>query len=115
MIVVRRVVQCGHFSDKENSADEESALFGAKHFGFFKIYGVSARTREGGGSSSSANKGGEVNFSRFCHNVFYGRLQISNDASKTFVKIDDIDSILVILMHFAFISNILSNFFIRMF
>jgi len=39
-----------------------SALFGAKNFGFFEIYGVSTRTREEG-----------VNFSRFCADVFYGR------------------------------------------
>jgi len=37
-----------------------SALFGAKSFGFYEIYGVSART-----------KGKGVNFSRFCADVFY--------------------------------------------
>jgi len=39
-----------------------SALFGVKNFGFFKIYGGSARTR-----------GEEVNFLRFCVDVLYGR------------------------------------------
>jgi len=37
-----------------------SALFVQKNFGFFEIYGVSARTRG-------------VNFSRFCAEAFYGR------------------------------------------
>jgi len=40
-----------------------SVLFGVKNFGFFKIYCVSARTRGGR----------EVNFSRFCVDVLYGR------------------------------------------
>jgi len=53
---------------------QTSALFGVKNSGFFKIYGVSARTRGEGGLSQCvqfANKG--VNFSRYCDDVFYGR------------------------------------------
>jgi len=43
----RGLVQCGHFTDNEGggSSEAESALFGVKNFEFFKIYGVSARTR----------------------------------------------------------------------
>jgi len=44
----RGFVQCGHFADKEGRGVLQmrtSALFGAKNFGFFKIYGVSARLR----------------------------------------------------------------------
>jgi len=40
-----------------------SALFGAKNFEFFEIYGVSARTRGEEG----------VDFSRFCADAFHGR------------------------------------------
>jgi len=39
-----------------------SALFGAKNIGFFILYRVSARTKEG------------VNFSWLCADIFYGRL-----------------------------------------
>jgi len=39
-----------------------SALYGAKNFGFFEIYGMSARTR-----------GKEVNFSLILCPLFYGR------------------------------------------
>jgi len=52
------------------------ALFGAKNFGFFEIYIVSARTRGEGDLSQCghfAKKGGGVNFSRFCADVLYGR------------------------------------------
>jgi len=44
------VVQCGNFLDKEERVLQMCmfALFGAKHFRFPEIYGVSARTREGG-------------------------------------------------------------------
>jgi len=41
-----------------------SALFGAKNIGFFEIYGVSARTREGGGGQcghfSDKGEGGHI-------------------------------------------------------
>jgi len=42
-----RFDQCGHFSDKGEGVLQmrTSALFGAKDLEFFKIYGVSARTR----------------------------------------------------------------------
>jgi len=59
-----------------------SAFFGAKNFGCFEIYGVSARTMEeaifqcGHWASTDifrTRKEG-VNFSRFCVDVFYGRL-----------------------------------------
>jgi len=52
------------------------ALFGAKNVGFFAIYGVSARTIRGGGVEpvrTFSDKGGGVNFSRFCVDVFYER------------------------------------------
>jgi len=48
-----------------------SALFGAKNFRFFKIYGMSARIG-GGGDLSQCGQGRGVNFSRFCADVFYG-------------------------------------------
>jgi len=44
------------------------ALFGAKHIGFFEIYGVSTQTR--GVSWTNADKEGEVNFSRFWRTSF---------------------------------------------
>jgi len=52
-----------------------SAFFGAKNFGFFEIYGVSAWTSGGGLSQCGhfANKGEVVNFSRFCEDFFCGR------------------------------------------
>jgi len=54
-----------------------SALFGTKNFGFFEIYGVSAWTRrrrvECGHFSEK-----EVNFSRFCTDVLYGRSLIGS-------------------------------------
>jgi len=51
-----------------------SALFGAKNIGFFKIYGVSARTRGGGFNQCGhfADKGGGQFFEIFA-DVFYGR------------------------------------------
>jgi len=49
-----------------------SALFGAKTFFFFEIYGVSARTR---GEISQCEHFSDnvegVEFSRFCADVFY--------------------------------------------
>jgi len=50
------------------------ALFGAKNFGFFEIYGVSARTRKEGLSQCGhfSNNGEGVNFSRFCTDFFNG-------------------------------------------
>jgi len=40
------VVQCGHFAEKEGygSSDATHALFDAKDFGYFEIYGVFAQT-----------------------------------------------------------------------
>jgi len=40
-------VHCEHFTNKGEGVLQEqtSALFGTKNIGFFKIYGVSARTR----------------------------------------------------------------------
>jgi len=38
-------VQYGHFSDTGGPQMRTSALFSAKNFAFFKIYGVSTRTR----------------------------------------------------------------------
>jgi len=57
------------------------ALFGAKHFGIFEIYGVSKHTRTCGGEGGKrlshcghfAHKGEGVNFSRFCADVLHGR------------------------------------------
>jgi len=55
-----------------------SALFGAKT-GFFEIYGVFVRTREVGGLSQCGHfRTREVNFSRFCVDIFYGRLLTCN-------------------------------------
>jgi len=48
------------FADKVSSVDVRT--FWCKNFKFFKIYGVSARTRKRG-----------VNFSQFYEDVFYGR------------------------------------------
>jgi len=45
----REFLQCEHFADKGSSSDVDdwmSALFGDKSFGFFEIYGVSARNKE---------------------------------------------------------------------
>jgi len=52
-----------------------SARFGAKNFGFFEIFGVSARTMEEEGLNQCghfADKGREGQFLRFCADVFYG-------------------------------------------
>jgi len=52
------------------------AFFGAKYYGFFEIYNVSARTRGGGRVEpvrTFFGQRGGINFSRFCANVFYGR------------------------------------------
>jgi len=58
---------------------QTSALFNAINLGFFEIYGVSARTREEGVEPVRIFGGqGEVNFSRFCADVFCGRLLIRN-------------------------------------
>jgi len=71
------VVQCGHFTDKGSFICGRPHFLAKKNFGFFEIYGVSVRTRGEGGLSQCghfSNKGGgEVNFSRFCADVFYGR------------------------------------------
>jgi len=42
-----KFVQCGHFSDKGGSSDAAVQTFWRKNFGFFKNYGVSARTMGG--------------------------------------------------------------------
>jgi len=60
-----------------------SALFGAKNFRFFKIYGVSARTRGRGLSQCGQGRSG-VNFSRFGADVFYEQLLMNDLANKTF-------------------------------
>jgi len=68
-------VQCGHFSDKGILQMRTSALFGAKYFGYFEIYGMSARTRENEVEPvrifCDQVKG--VNLLRFCADAFYGR------------------------------------------
>jgi len=47
------------------------ALYGAKNFGYFEIYGVSARTR---GAEPVRIFGGQVGqFMRFCTDVIYGQ------------------------------------------
>jgi len=50
--------------------------FGPKNFRFFEIYGV-VRTDKGGGGLSQClhlrTRGEEINFSRFCADVFHGR------------------------------------------
>jgi len=51
-----------------------SALFGAKTFEFFEIFGVFARTRGLRVTSTDIlGTRGEVNFSRFCAHVLYGQ------------------------------------------
>jgi len=50
-----------------------SALFGEQHFGFFEIYGVSARTRGVEPVQTFCGQGEGVNFSLFCADVFYER------------------------------------------
>jgi len=72
------VVQCGHFTDKLGLQMRTSALFDAKNFGFFEIYGVSVRTKGVRTYCRQcrhfADKGErEVNFSRVCADVFYGQ------------------------------------------
>jgi len=68
-------VQCGYFADKGEFFFQmwTSALFGAKNFEFFKIYGVSTRTRGLSQCRHFADKEEGVIFSRFCEDVFYGR------------------------------------------
>jgi len=48
-----------------------SALFGAKNIEFFKIYGVSARTRGAVPVRTFFGQGG-INFLQFCADVLYG-------------------------------------------
>jgi len=48
-----------------------SALVDAKHFEFFEIYGVTARTR-GVEAVQTLCGQGEVNLSRFCADVLHG-------------------------------------------
>jgi len=43
------VVQCRHYADKGGSSDADVRAFWCKKLQFFEIYGVSARTRGGGG------------------------------------------------------------------
>jgi len=49
----------------------KSALFSAYNFGFFEIYGVSARTRRRG--LNQCEHGGKVSFLQFCADVVYGQ------------------------------------------
>jgi len=48
-----------------------SALFDAKKFGFFKIYGVSAQIKRVEPVRTFSDKGGRGHFSPFCVDVFY--------------------------------------------
>jgi len=69
----QRGVQFGHVSDKDREVLLQmwtSALFGAKNFGVFEFYGVFPQTR--GESEPLRITGEEVNFSRFCADIFYG-------------------------------------------
>jgi len=50
------------------------AGFCAYNFEFFKIYGVSARTRKERFEPVRAFCGQRINFLRFCADVIYGRL-----------------------------------------
>jgi len=64
--------QCGYFLDKRGgvgSSDASIRYFDAKIFGFFKIYGVSARK----GVKPVRTRGEEVNFSQFCADILYGQ------------------------------------------
>jgi len=55
---------CGH--GEGGSSDADVRIFGTKNFGFFEIYGVSARTSERVESVRTFGGEGEgVNFSRF--------------------------------------------------
>jgi len=71
------LVKYGHFSDKGRGVLQKwmSALFGAKNFEFFEIYGMSAQARGvDRANADNLRTGGEgVNFSRFCAKAFYGR------------------------------------------
>jgi len=50
------------------------AHFGAKNFGYFEIYGVSAPTRRGFEPLRTfCKQEGGINFSRFCADALYGR------------------------------------------
>jgi len=74
--VHKRGLQSGRLSGADifqkrwrgNSSDADAALFEAKNFGFFEIYGVSALTR--GKGLNQCGQGEEVNFSRFCATSF---------------------------------------------
>jgi len=57
-----------------------SALFNAKNSAFFEIYDVSVRTSGGGGRLNQCGHfmDKEVNFSRFCADVFYVRSLTAN-------------------------------------
>jgi len=58
-----------------------SSLYDAKKFGFFKIFGVSARTRRVEPVQTFYRREG-VNFSRFCADVLYGRPLLENCSIK---------------------------------
>jgi len=73
----RRVVQCGHFADKE-----EGGFFRCRRPHFlmqttlnFSKFTVVRMDKEGEGEPvrNFSDKGKEVKFSRFCADVFYGR------------------------------------------
>jgi len=71
-----RFVQCGHFADKGNSTDVRTYLY-IKTSNFSKFI-LCPHGQRGGGLSQcghfSDKEGREVNFSRFCADIFYGRL-----------------------------------------
>jgi len=73
---VRSQGGCPAAADKGDSSDADvRSTFRCNKIGFFVIYCVSARRRGGGFSQCGhvSDKWEEVNFSRFCADVFYGR------------------------------------------
>jgi len=74
---VEKFVQCEYFQKKGGSLDMDVCTFWRKNIGFFKIYGLSARSK-GERSRTSADilqtMGEGTSFSRFCTNDLYGRL-----------------------------------------
>jgi len=58
-------------SSADKSSDADVRSFWRKNFGFFEIYGVSARTEGGRGAVRTFCRQ-EVNFSRFCADIFHG-------------------------------------------
>jgi len=72
----RGLVQCGHFSDKRDDLQmRTSAHFGPKTFGLFEIYGIFSSTWTRGERGvepvrTFCGQGREIDFSRFCADVF---------------------------------------------